>query len=488
MATGNLRTVNPALPISPHFPGLELATAAVAQLTGASRFVSGIVVVGFAHVMTVVLLLSFFRTVTASSRVAAVAAVIYSANPHFQNFDAMFLYQALGIALLVACLAATAHALAMESRRASSWLVAAMATGAATAVTHHISSFVLVGLLLVGVVDRAVRRDSVGLRRIAGVFGVVSAITAVWVVVFAPGTASYFEPVAEQLLNNVTGLFGGGGAGGASTPETGSRLDHLIAYASVALLAAGLVRGWWVIRRSAARLPWMAGLAVAAAAFLAALAVRVLASDGAELYGRAMSFVFIPLSLVVAMAVVRAAVYVRPVVGRGFIALLLIVVFVGGIMTGWPPAWERVPGHYLVSGYESSVEPQGVAAATWAGAHLTPDNHLAADLTNYTLFGTYGRQNAIRQIAPLYLSSSFDGADRRLVSDLTIRYVVSDSRLSEQPPASGSYFPETPGTASASRPLSLSALRKFDHVPGASRIYDDGVIVIYDLWGVSHGG
>jgi hypothetical protein len=157
-------------------------------------------------------------------------------------------------------------------------------------------------------------------------------------------------------------------------------------------------------------------------------------------------------------------------------------------MTGWPPAWERVPGHYLVSGYESSVEPQGVAAATWAGAHLTPDNNLAADLTNYTLFGTYGRQNAIRQIAPLYLSSSFDGADRRLVSDLTIRYVVSDSRLSEQPPASGSYFPETPGTASASRPLSLSALRKFDHVPGASRIYDDGVIVIYDLWGVSHGG
>jgi hypothetical protein len=189
----------------------------------------------------------------------------------------------------------------------------------------------------------------------------------------------------------------------------------------------------------------------------------------------------------VAMAVVRAAMSAGLVFGRGLIALLLVVVFVGGIVTGWPPAWERVPGPYLVSGYESSVEPQGVAAAKWAGSHLSPDNSLAADLTNYTLFSTYGRQNAVRQVAPLYLTDTFTAANRQLISDLTIRYVVSDARLSAGVPASGSYFPGGAGSARVPWPLPLSYLRKFDRVPGTSRIYDGGSIVIYDVWGVTHG-
>jgi hypothetical protein len=486
LASGNLRTPNPALPISPHFPGLELVTSAVAQSTGASLFVSGLVVVGFAHLLTVLMLLFFFRNITDSARVAALAVIVYSANPHFQNFDAMFIYQALGIALLATCMAASARAVIADAD-APRWLAMAVGAGVATIATHHISSYALIGFLGVGLIDRVVARDRAGARRLGLVLGVTAAAALVWALVVAPDTSQYFQPVAEQLANNVTGLLGGGGGGASPPPQNGSRIDQLLAYASVALLLLAAVWGWWVVRRNPVRPAWLTGIAVAAGSFLLALAVRVVSSDGAELYGRAMSFVFIPLSVVAAIGALALAARCEPVLGRLVIALMLVVIFVGGIMTGWPPAWERVPGHYQVSAYESSVEPQGVSAAQWAGRYLPPGTNIAADFTNNTLFGTYGRQNAIRQVAPLYLGRTFTPAARSLVSELTIRYLVSDARLATQLPASGSYFPLDPNSYRYKHPLPLADLRKFDHVPGASRVYDGGAIVVYDLRGVTHG-
>lgn len=486
ITAGNLDTFNPALPISPSYPGLELVTTSIAQLTGLSVFVSGLIVAGLAHLVTAVALFVFFEAVTASPRLATLAVVVYAANPHYQQFDSMFVYEVLGLAFLSLCLAAAARATTLKNMRGV-WLGCAVVMGLMVVPTHHVTSYALISLLLVGALDRCWSRDRVGAHKLGGLLAVITTATVVWGLVFAPLTISYFQPVAQQLMDNVTSLFGASSASGSSPPQSGSTLDRWISDASVLLLLAGLIYGCLVLRRMTGRRAWSSGMAVASSMYLVMLAVRVVSADGDELYGRAMSFVFIPLSLIVSVAILSIASRWRTIVSRLLVAALLVTIFAGGITSGWPPAWERVPGPFQVSGYEASVGPQGVDAATWAGKHLPPYTNLAADLTNYSLFGTYGRQNSIRQVAPLFTSETYNCSDRRLVRSLDIRYLVSDIRLSEYLPASGAYFAQDPNAYRYTHPLTRQQLRKFDSVVGASRIYDGGPIVVYDLRGVSGG-
>ena len=164
--------------------------------------------------------------------------------------------------------------------------------------------------------------------------------------------------------------------------------------------------------------------------------------------------------------------------------MLTAVVFVGGITSGWPPFWERLPGPYKVSAFERSVEPEGIAAAQWTLVHLGPGNRFAADFTNYTLLGTYGDQDVVRNVADVYYSPVFGPAQVTQLADAGVQYLLVDLRLSTQLPAGGSYFPDDPQKDRHSTPIPRRDLTKFNSVPGIDRIYDSGDIVIYDVQGV----
>jgi len=188
----------------------------------------------------------------------------------------------------------------------------------------------------------------------------------------------------------------------------------------------------------------------------------------------------LPLALVIALAV--HGWLGSPTLRRRSAALAGVgLVTVGSLMAGWPPAWERLPGRFLVSGFESGVTPEGLDAARWAGEQLTPNSRVAADATNATLFSTAGNLDLVRDISPLFYSTRFRAQDRELVLDQDIRYVVADDRLTQQLPASGSYFPVDPQAFRHTEPLDPQGLAKFDDVPGVSRVFDSGHIVVYDL-------
>jgi hypothetical protein len=53
-------------------------------------------------------------------------------------------------------------------------------------------------------------------------------------------------------------------------------------------------------------------------------------------------------------------------------------------------------------------------------------------------------------------------------------------------PAVGYYFAADPGRDFYSSPVPEAAVDKFTTIPGVSRIYDDGTIVIYDFKGAAH--
>ena len=145
--------------------------------------------------------------------------------------------------------------------------------------------------------------------------------------------------------------------------------------------------------------------------WLVYIGVRLGTPDGQELAGRAATFVYIPVSVLAAIALTRLVnsgpvrrwgVAVTAVVVAAIVSLLL-----DGLANGWPPFWERLPGPHLVASFEASVDPEEVAIANWSLAELGPGNRIAADNGIYPVLIGYGGQNPLQQISWLYATPTW---------------------------------------------------------------------------------
>jgi hypothetical protein len=146
---------------------------------------------------------------------------------------------------------------------------------------------------------------------------------------------------------------------------------------------------------------------------------------------------------------------------------------------GWPPWWERLPGSYVVDGFESGITSESVAAANWAAAALPPGQRIAADYINNQLFGTIGGQNPVNGVSVLFCGSDWTLADTVFARQQAITYLVVDLRTTQFKAPDGSIFQEA--SAGCSAPLPRADLAKFDAVPGLTRVYDSGNIIVYRL-------
>jgi hypothetical protein len=216
-----------------------------------------------------------------------------------------------------------------------------------------------------------------------------------------------------------------------------------------------------------------------------------LTTVGAEVASRTPEFLFIPLAVLIGLVLVRFSYHAR--FGRMIAALgLIALLVVGGVLVG-TPTWARLPGPYLVSADTRSVEPEGIAAAEWAGAVLGPGNRMVADRVNRILMSAYGEQDMVTTyetglaVRSLYLSREIQPAQRAIVRDGQIRYLVADQRLSTGLPVVGHYFDrgEEDVVGVRTTPLDPTLLSKFDRLPQVSRIFDSGNIQIYDVSGLA---
>jgi hypothetical protein len=486
MQTGGLSAVNYLLPISPHYPGLEEVTSALASVTGLSVFTSGLVIAGAAHLLFVLVLFLLFRDVSGSYRVAGVAMLCYAGNSHFTSFDSMFIYQTLALPFLgLTLLAARRLASGPEAGPRAGWLaVAVTATGTAV-VTHHITSYVLLAALaLVAVAALLVRnwRTAAWAAALAVLAGVA---TAAWLAFAAPQTWTYLQPFADETLQSVGALLTGGHAS-AVPASAGPLTDRALSEITVLAVSVLLPIGWWQVWRRHRQQPWAVAMAIGSAGWYATVAIRLLAADSSELAGRSATFVFVPAAYIAALGagrLVGAAVrrHARAMSAAALVVVLMLMF--NGLANGWPPYWERLPGAYQVAGSERSVEPEVVTAAGWTLAELGPGHRFATDIGSYPVLGSYGDQNPVRDVAYLYSSPRYTEADASRSRQQALRYVWVDQRLSTSLPASGQYFPVDPGAGTYKRPLSPADLGKFNRVPGVDRVYDSGDIVIYELPG-----
>jgi hypothetical protein len=482
--TGQLFTVNHALPVAAHYPGLEEVTASVVSVTGLPLYTAGLIVIGVAHLSFVLALFVLFRSMGGSHRLAGIAVVLYATNSHFQSFDSMYIYQSLALPLLAIALVA-AHRL---SRRVGvvpgfGWTAVGLLCIAGTVVTHHVTSYALASLLLLITLCLYLK----GGHRYAWKPGILAlgavTLVLVWLFVVAPDTFNYLRPTINNFFSAISGQKAK--PGNTTTGLSGPFADRVLSAASVLIFAALIPLGWLDVWRKRRDDAWVVAMAIGALGWFVAIAIRVFVPNGTELAGRASTFSYIPaafvaaLGLATALQVTRSARISRRAIGIAVVTLLLC----NALANGWPPYWERLPGDYLPAAFERSVDPAGIAASRWALIHLGPGHQFATDMGNATLLANYGKQNVARNVAPLFTASSLDETGIKLAREQSLEYLLVDRRLSKALPPEGSYFTADPNTGRYTSPIPLRKLDKFDHIAGIHRIYDNGDIVIYDLRG-----
>jgi hypothetical protein len=326
-----------------------------------------------------------------------------------------------------------------------------------------------------------------GSRNTAGRFGLLALISALsvagWIAFIARDTISYFSPTVVGMAQSLKNLTNGGASGAASTsssPFTNTVLEAAGLLAITLLIAIGSWQAWKRYRRH----PWIIGMMIGGTlGWILSLGIRLGTSDGQELSGRAATYIYIPVSVIAALALTRlvnsAPMRRLGAAATAFVAAAVVALLIDGLSNGWPPFWERLPGPHQVASFEASVDPQEVAVSNWSLAQLGPGNVIASDSGIYPVLIGYGDQNPQQQVTFLYSTPTWTLPVAQQAAALNMQYVETDTRLTKVLSLQGNYFPDQKNATAALLPLAY--LTKYNHIEGVARVYDDGTINFYDL-------
>ena len=299
--SGTLDQANYSLPVAVHYPGLEALGGAVSASTGLSVTATAFIVAALLHLLLVCALYVLCLRIRADWRVATLACIIYAAGPHYLFFDAMYIYQSLALPFLLLAVWAL-RLLRLPGRAAGSWAVLLIAIGVVT-VSHHITSFVMVallgGLAAAGLCRPRRARE---LRPVAAWLLATAAVLA-WVLLVARDVVGYLAPALAQLGDSATGLLHGrlGAIAPGAAPVAEPLGELLATIGALGILAFLVARGSWRLWPERHAEPWMLPLIGGALLIFVAGGLRLVASDGAELAGRASTFIYVPVALVAAI-------------------------------------------------------------------------------------------------------------------------------------------------------------------------------------------
>lgn len=492
LRTGELFGFNTVLPVTPRYPGLEVATAALSALTGLSTFGAGLAVVGVARGL---LMLSFFlvvERVTGSSRIAGLTTALYVGNPPYLFFSAQYSYESLALPLVLFIL----WAVLMWQRAARGWaphttwawsaVILTMIVAVVT--THHMSSYALVGLLfavcLLSGLPWTRRTATPRPWRFALAAGVA---TVTWLGIIARDTVGYLGPVLTGAVESAIGAVTGAGATRqlfrGTTGYQPPFLERLVGLAAVIIVVLALPFGLRALWRRFRQEPVALLLACAALGYLGTLAARVVPAAW-ETAARAGGHLWPGVAFVVALAAIGLADRVR-ILALGRIAVVVgaATVFMGGVIAGTSPT-VRLPQTYRVDVGSQAIDPEGVASASWSREALGSNFGVVAEEAGGREMLLLARQRAYLGPRPAWVrilhAPKLEDWHVALLRQWNIRYVAVDRRVIADDELAG-YFFRPAGDPEFSKARSPRVVRKLDRVPGVQRIWHSGDVAIYDV-------
>ena len=316
-STGHLFTPNSIVHFAQFFPGLDSVDVALHRLTGLSTFASATAMLAVVHVVALLGVFRLGERVLGSARLGALAALIYGLNSSFMFFDSQYSYESLAFLFFIWSVVCAAEALALPPGAARlGWVAAALASGTACVVTHHLTSYYLVVALVcmtLAALAIAVRgRDA---RQVLATIGCITLAVAggaaVWVAVVTPDIVSYFAPAIHRGIQQVAGMAQGSSGprrlfARSTTPVYEQRAGFVAPVFAFALAATGI----WAIRRRLLQDAALLGMALFGALYFISLPF-ILTAGGAEGARRSWAFTSLGLCLAMAVGLVAAADWAR---------------------------------------------------------------------------------------------------------------------------------------------------------------------------------
>ena len=496
LRTGNLFASNSVVTVASDYPGLHSLTAALVELSGASAWHVGILLVAAFHVSTLLGIYAICVALGGGPRAAAAAAVIYSISPQFGFFDSQFAYESLAVPVLVWGVALTLYAIGEQRARPRSALLAAAGfAGLCCVVTHHLTSYMLAALLVVtGLAEMALRqrhraRLSAGLGLLVGccAIGWIFATRApiITYLGYFPRTAyDGIGPILHRLLGEGGPPTASGRATVTATRSlfSGSTLpayEHYSAYlVQLVALVAGTVAAWRLRRRRSGALLTFALLG---ASYFVMLPLR-LNLAGEQGANRVATFQWIGIAIVVAtgFAGERAAVgplpraadvarRVRPLVDRprwrvGAVVVLLLLCLVGNYGSAVNAA-QRFPGAFELDSTDGRDAPAEAVRLAERFLHAEgPDRVVAADFSTARLFETYA-YTTVGDAFPVWQFFSPDYSSTQLqylAYSGRVTAIVIDDRLVGEGGVGGRFPGYPPADRPPITPAVLHRLSSFD--------------------------
>ncbi|NNH63441.1 hypothetical protein [Rhizobium laguerreae] len=501
---------NPLLPVSPLYPGLELITSALVNLSGLSVFAAGLIVLAAARMVLMLTLFLLFEKITDSARIASIACLIYMGSSTFLLFDVHYSYESLAIPMLVAVLLAS-ESRRMEPSDTAAWptVIATMVLIVALAVTHHLTSYFCTALLCGTAVMECLRQGASAMQRRQAILLASIAVIApvAWSKIVGNPTGGYILPVLEGGINEVAQLVSNSTATRrlfvSDTGALAPAWQRYLTMAGVALICLGLLTGflrslvfngqhrdasilWPPTRWRLWRSSLLEILVLATLAYPVSIIFR-LTRSGWEIGNRIGSLSFLGVAIVVAVAV--AAFWHGT--SRGWLratalAAAATTVLIAGVISSEGPR-ILVPAAYEVSADSSSIEPMGISAARWTKEWLGGDQNFATDRINRLLLSTYGRQKVSTTLesgqdtSMAITAADLGPMERQLLIDQGIGFVMVDLRMTTGLPGVGVYFDGGAQDRNHMVPLQASSLLKFNSEPDVDRTFDNGFMVIFDV-------
>jgi len=315
-------------------------------------------------------------------------------------------------------------------------------------------------------------------------------MATIWVIAEAGGALSYLGTPLGDTISGV--IHFGSSAGTVALPASsqGQSGDWLTILATI-VTAVLVAIGFWILWRR----PWGGSgrsvlartFALGALSYYGVLLIRQFAANGAELSGRLLVFA----ALFTSVSVGFALVFGLPVReslrrhGRPAAVGVLLVIFLGAKMSGWPAPWEQLPGAFHVAAFESGIDRANTEAVRWFGANIGPGHKVVCDNSTCALAVAYAGADPVPNEGELYYSTTMTSELLKTIHGRGLEYLIVDDRLGQEKPITGHFFHSNSDEAgSEDGAVPEAGLTKFKDVPGIMLIYDNGPIQIYDLRGV----
>jgi hypothetical protein len=495
LRTGHLFNENPILFVSPYFPGLELVTHALISLSGLSIYQAGILVIGLSRLLLVLALFLCYELISGSSRLAGIATLFYLGNPHFLLFDAQFGYESFALPLTAFTLYGAArleYARPVERNGLMLFLVLGMGV---IIVTHHVTSFLLVGLFFLWSGVAWLRREPVLKRFVPFWIGAIGMLGIIlWLVFVANRSLDYLTPPLTNAIHELVQLISGERSPRqlfTSSSEERELFGFLRFSSITAILVIlislpfGLMKIWQNYRRNSPVLV----LALIAATYPLTLALRYV-PWGLTVASRTAPYVFVGIGFVLA-AGFDSLRWQEQKLRLAFSSWALVIFL--GIIASNLAAWD-LPRNHRIDSYTHSVDNLSTSAARWIYTALGPSNRLAGEDPLLWVMAAYGAQRAVTPDADriwfdeIYTTPGLSDGKLRTLRSAHVRYLLLDRRRGSQLLIQRSTLRVRTGNGFEMKRIDIpSALSEFDRMNNASRILDNGAIILYDLTNLYHG-